>query len=292
MARKESIIHQVLTKIDSLKRFGQSKHQAKADEKLRCEATGETWNPSRVPGIYSHKTCDTYKERALDFARWARETHKDKTLDQARAHVPEYLQSKIDAKQSPWTVQQTASALAKIYDCRVKDFGVAMPKRDRSEITRSRGEKAHDRHFSEHNNRKLVNFCTGTGLRRHELGALKPENIFKSDDRVYVHVEQGKGGRERVVVVNKPYQDHVWKCKEESEGKTRVFDHVPNKADIHGYRREYAQSRYQEVFQERGPSGDTYRTRDGKEYDREALRQVSQDLGHNRENVVVWHYLS
>ena len=44
-------------------------------------------------------------------------------------------------------------------------------------------------------------FCKETGLRRHELVAVLPEDIRYENDILYVHVKQGKGGKSRNVQV-------------------------------------------------------------------------------------------
>jgi len=302
VARRESIIHQVLSRIDELKRFGQSKHEAKQAEKERCRAAGEKWNPARVPGIFSHKTCDVYKEHCLNFARWARETYGCRTLEQAREHVGEWLmrpRERDGGPRSAWTVRVEAAALAKLYRCRSTDFGVELPRRSREDIHRSRVAREHDRHFSEAKNRDAVDFCRATGLRRKELIEARWRDVYRGEDgRLYVHVERGKGGRSREVPVLERYRERVWELRERAraEGRDRLFERVPNRADIHGYRREYASERYRELERERRREEpererEVYRRRDGREFDREILRQVSRDLGHNREDVIARHYL-
>lgn len=307
MGKKGSIVYQVLTRIDELKRFGQSKHAAKMAEKARCERTGEKWNPARVEGIYSHVTCDSYKAEGIKFAHWARDEKGCRTLEQARQYVPEYLQRSIDEGKSAWTVRLRAAALAKIYGCKTTDFGVELPTRHRENIHRSRQEREHDRHFSARNNRDLINFCKGTGLRRKEISTLTWRDIYRGEDgRTYVHVDRGKGGRSREVPVLRAYEQHIWNMRERaaSEGRERVIEKIPQRADVHSWRREYAMERYKEIERERDQEElrerererdqeemRWYRRRDGRTFDREILREVSQNLGHNREDVIARHYL-
>lgn len=301
MARRPSIVYQVFQRIDELKRFGQSKHLAKQEEKERCRAAGEKWNPARVPGIYSFKTADVYKEQGVVFAKWARAEHGCRTLEEARAYVGEYLQRQIDEGKSAWTVRLQAAALAKLYGCKSTDFGVSLPRRSREDIHRSRVAREHDRHFSEARNRDAVDFCRATGLRRKELLEVRWRDVYRREDgRVVVHVEQGKGGRSREVPVLEKCRERVWELRERarSEGRDRLFERVPNRADVHGYRREYARDRYEELLRERRREEpereherEVYRRRDGREFDREMLREVSRDMGHNREDVIARHYL-
>ncbi|BCS82481.1 site-specific integrase [Anaerocellum diazotrophicum] len=327
---KKSIIRQVLDEYRSMIRFGESKHEAKKEEKARCEALGEAWNPARVEGIFSFSTYREYVKEALEFAEWARDEKGCKTLEQAREYVSEYLQRHIDSGYSAWSVRKEAAALAKLYHCRTTDFGVEFPARHREEIERSRGYREHDREFSKERNRDIIIFAKATGLRRRELEHVSARDVYRGEDgRLYVHVENGKGGRERDVHVLQRYEQEVERIVRERADRDRLFDRVPVRMDVHGYRREYARERYREVereisrerklydriedlvrermtrlypdrFREIGEERLTreltradglYHRSDGREFDRLALWEVSNDLGHNRIDVVARHYL-
>jgi len=168
--RKPSIIYQVLSHLDELKRFGQSKHLAKQQERERCRETGERYNPARVEGIYSYATYAAYKKHCLDFANWARDRKGAKTLEQAREHVREYLQEHIREGRSAWTVRLKASALAKLYGCNTAGFGVELPKRQRENIRRSRGEKVRDRDFLRGTKSGYCRFLSGNWFKAEGAG--------------------------------------------------------------------------------------------------------------------------
>lgn len=312
MARKRpSIIKQTLMRLDELKRFGQSKHLAKQEERERSIERGEKYNPARVDGIYSYKTYAVYKEHSLKFVTWAREKHGSRTLEQAREHVREYLQEHIRDGRSAWTVRVEAAALAKLYGCSSNSFGVELPSRRREDIHRSREEREHDRKFSEEKNRDLIEFCRGTGLRRKELSIVRPQDVVQKGEEVYIRVIRGKGGKERVLRVVEEYKEHVLKVRDRAleRGQERLFERIPVRADIHSYRRDYAEERYREIERdpiqyeralerweawkhERGYDGpDEYRRRDGRVFDRAILLKVSRDMGHNRVDVIARHYL-
>lgn len=295
MAREGSIIYQVLKRLKELQRFGESKHLAKKEEKLKCLEQGRPWNPARVEGIYSFKTYEVYKEHCLDFANWVRKEKGVKNLEQARQYVREYLEKQIAEGKSAWTLRLKAAACAKLFGCTTSDFGVELPKRSREDIHRSRLEREHDRHFSEHRNRDIVEFCRATGLRRKELVRVTWKDVYRNDEgRVVVYVGQGKGGRPREVPVVKGMEEAVWEAREKARlsGQEKLFLHVPNRADIHSYRREYAMARYRELEEEgKVATGELYRRRDGQKFDRGILLAVSRDLGHNRVDVVARHYL-
>ena len=86
--------------------------------------------------------------------------------------------------------------------------------------------------------------------------------------------------------------------------KARVFSKVPTNMDVHSYRRKYAMALYKShqahlekiegrKFEEL-PFYEKYYCRRDKAgicYDKKVMAYVSQQLGHNRINVIAGHYL-
>ncbi|EGD49971.1 hypothetical protein TheetDRAFT_3220, partial [Thermoanaerobacter ethanolicus JW 200] len=109
------------------------------------------------------------------------------------------------------------------------------------------------------------------------------KDIYEKDNRLYVHVRNGKGGKEREVPILREFQERVSEIvkKVRDKGKERLFERIPSRIDVHSYRREYAKQRYREI------RGKEYKK--GQEIKRieKAVREVSRNLGHNRENVTV-----
>jgi len=293
MGKRGSMKYQIIKRIDEMKRFGQSKHMAKKEEKEKCLTEGRPWNPARVEGIFSFSTAATYKKEVIVFSEWAKETHGVKNIEDVKPmHVQKYLEEGMEKGHSPWTLHMRAAALSKVFEISREDFtekmGFQLPSRKREKITRSRLPRSHDAHFSEKNHSDIVNFAIATGLRRLELLNLKPEDI--GDDGIYV---KGKGGRERIVPPIKKAHAHVRRCKEQAQknGQEKVFSSVPGKMDVHSYRREYAQARYGEVVQRQDFRGKQYKAKDGRVFETKALYEVSRNLGHSRLDVVVGNYL-
>lgn len=304
MSKIGSLKYQVFQKIDSLKRFGESKHEAKKREKERCKKLGIKWNPSKVEGIYSWSTCDNYKRECLKFVEWVQQNyvkeHKIKYLDKIQYDVVRrYLQQNIDSNKSPYTVHLMASAIAKVLDCSPMDFNITLPPRKIENITRSRLDREHDKHVSIENNKDIIEFCKGTGLRRRELISLNPNCIFEKNNHVYVEIKEGskggaKGGKPRVFKVIESHKEHILNMRNKAidEGKNRVFTKVINRLDVHSYRRVYATNRYMEFKNMGEGSGEFYTRRmDKKKIDRGIAVLVSNELGHNRLDVVCRHYL-
>ena len=231
--------------------------------------------------IFAINTYKSYWKHIKYFLAYVKEQHPEcTTLKKARKYVNEWLQSRVDADLSSWTVQMEAKALGKLYDIHTDDPNYFKPpKRNRSEIKRSRGDKVRDRHFSKTNNDELIKFCQGTGLRRSELAALKGKDLLTKeqieaeisllenvpedkltptdakhlevlkdtrmfDAAYFTHVRSGKGGRERVSpIIGKNVEQIVERIRNTPE-EEKVWQFIHQSADIHSYRAEYATAIY------------------------------------------------
>ena len=278
MPKNKSIVRQVHKVLQEKLCIGESKYVAK-QQRIASE------------GIYSWSTYRNYLAKGCAFAKWAKEQHECRTLEDAREYVDAYIQKHIDEKYSPWTQSHISSALAKIYGCSTKDF-IPTQVRHRSGITRSRKSRAV---FSESKNREFVDFCKATGLRRHEIKHLKPENLrYDEFSKKYMLVNvKGKGGRLRDCPILS--QKAVARIQNTPDGQN-VWSKIPSRADIHSYRADYCKSVYQLHVRPVAeiPKSDRYYCRrdlKGVVYDKRAMLIASQALGHNRISVIAGHYL-
>ena len=304
-AGKASIVRQVQERFDSMVCFGESKHAAKATSTAQ-------------DGIFSVGTYKAYLKHCCVFAKWSRETHGCKTLEDAKQYVPEWIQTRIDKGFAPATIKLQVSGLAKLYRCTGPDFGVATPSRTRAGITRSRGPKPSDKHFSEERNRDFVNFCKGVGLRRRELKYLTGDKLIENKDSTYsILVNVGaKGGRERIAPVIGPHAEEI-AARMRAAGSGKVWEKLSSHADIHSYRADYATAIYRayarplevcqrerfwnkEHYNGKGCSKGGYDRdsvyrfrgdRKGEWLDKAAMLEASKALGHNRISVVGAHYI-
>ncbi|BDF70099.1 hypothetical protein CE91St41_26740 [Oscillospiraceae bacterium] len=284
MGKLGSMTHQVEQALTAQLRVGQSRHAAKEDE--------HTYSPQ---GIFSYGTLKTYLREGCRFASWTKQEHHCNTLDKARPYVEEYLQRGIDRGLSAATLSTQRAAICKIYGITANDLHITLPERRRADITRSRNQVARDKGFSVVHNQDIVDFARATGLRRHELAAVKPSNITVRDDGTVVLTDiTGKGGKRRDVEVLPSLAGAVLRFADIPKDR-RIFSRVPSHMDVHSYRREYADAMYRVALERMGPSGQVYRCRldkRGKTYDRRAMRYVSNQLGHNRISVIAGHYLT
>lgn len=285
MSKRKSLKNQMRTSLTELKQFGCSKEVSRLIH--------GTHNP---PYIYSVRTFDNYLHNCYTYADWVKSTHPDcKKIDDAKQYVPEYLNHCKDKNLSAWTIRAYASALAKLYRCKSTDFAVDYPERRRADIKRDR--IAPDKETIE-KNKDIIDFCTGTGLRAHELRSVHPKDIYKSaDGHLYVHVEKGKGGKKREAQVLKEFEPVVMRLAATKKSNEKIFRDVPDDSKLHYFRSMYATLLYKRVARKKKDitsQKERYvmrRDRSGIVLDRKAMLFVSKQLGHARENVIATSYL-
>ena len=289
-AHRKSIVRETIERFDTKMAIGESRRDAK---RAIREEQGTTWSIS-TGRIHSFKTRSTYQEQSIRFVKWVRETYHVTSLAQLDPRADElataYLQQQLAEGKSPYTLQTERAALRLFFGNRSLASTVAIPRRARANITRSRGPKQHDRHFNPANWPDLVNFARAAGLRRHELRALYCRDIFERDGQLLVHVASGKGGLARDVPVLAGREAEVLAMREGRDPDALVFARTPKHFDVHSYRREFAQALYLQYAPGRSLPPATGRLK-RSDYDRQAAERVSHALGHRRGDVVLRHYI-
>lgn len=295
-SRGETLTKQIQNNFDSRLAIGVKKHDV--SEEMKAEK------------IFSWSTYRTYMKECCYFAQYCRDVHGCRTLDQCKQYVEEWLFSRSERGLSPWTLKMEKSALCKLYRMDSKDIHVDIAKRSYASAKRSRGEVERDSHFSEDRNRDLVAFAKSTGLRRSELLQLRGYSLLQKRSGEYVLrvTKNTKGGLSRTVPIVGDVDLVVRLCT--AAGKGKVFPTVHAGADIHAYRREYAQRLYDSIARplsvcendktfvkpkHENPDRDAvYRRRGalrGTWLDKRAMVIVSEALGHHRISVVGENYL-
>lgn len=277
---KKTLTRQVQERYTSMLALGSPKQNAKKDGSYKEH-------------IYSANTLKTYMKHANYFTRYCQQEHGCKTLEQCYQYADEWLITRSNL--SPYTQKLEVAALAKLYNKTADDF-VRTESRMRADITRSRGTATRDKHFSEKNHADLVQFCRATGLRRRELSKLTGDKLIKIDGKYHIAVDKGgKGGKTRIVPIIGNEKRIVEMMQ--TAGSTKVFNKIPQAADIHGYRRQYAHTLYSMHARDvvNLSKEDKYICRNdlkGVIYDKKAMQIVTQALGHNRIDVIAGHYIS
>lgn len=310
MGRK-TLINQALHILNEKMTLGESRRQAKAE--MREELGDEYRFGMATPGIHAIRTRDTYQAAVERFVRWCvdvRGISKYARLEDCRALAVDFLQYRKDTGKSIYTLTTERAALGKLFGSPV-DFPI--DERTPDKITRSRGEKEMDRHFSEKRNRDLVTIARGTGGRREDLENMRVEHFRTIGGHLFVEIARSKGGRNRISPILPELEQDVLDIlsRAQTVGKGKLFESIHSKADIHSYRRQYSQKLYKAVSEDRAlrdelmqvyplryepkVKGNVYSTRrTGRKqtYNRDDLYLVSQALGHNRLEVLVTHYLT
>lgn len=283
---KKSLVRQVQESLQAKLSPGDSRHLAKASGTAQQK-------------IYSFNTFRTYQKHACYFVSYCKEHHGCKTLADCRPFVNEYLQHR-SSYCSPYTVKLDACSIGKTYGESTTNFAPT-PSRTRAGVTRSRGPKAMDRHFSEIKNSNLVDFCRAVGTRRSEVMSIRGSDLVTSCSTSPVglgfRISKSKGGRSRIAPVfcDKATADRITAmCQAAGSGK--IFPKVSGSADIHSYRSDYAERVYTANARDLGTlfHCEKYYCRGDKKgcvYDKNSLKITSQALGHNRVSVVANSYL-
>ena len=259
---------QAYDRLTSMQTFGESKKEAMKDGTAKGK-------------IFSFGTYKNYFKHIKYFIGYIQKNHPEcTTLKSARKYANEWLQSRVDQGLSAWTVQLEAKALGKLYGISPEDKDYfTPPKRERQNITRSRGERVRDKHFSKTNNDELIRFCRGTGLRRSELESLKGKDLLTReqieaeiarieglpasertpeldghlealkdtrmfDSDFFTHVRSGKGGRERMSPIIGKDAGMIVEKIQNTPAEEKVWQFVHKSADIHSYRGDYATAMY------------------------------------------------
>lgn len=279
--KKGSLLHQVKIALDSKLAIGESKFLDKQN--------GLTNNK-----IYSWETYRTYLKHNIYFINWVKEVYNCKSLEECKPYINNWLIYRESQGLSTYTLKVESSALRKLFNISSENIYKLKP-RERKDIQRSRGDKIRDKHFSEKNHEDLVRFCRATGLRRGELKELKGTDLKIIDSNAFISISRGsKGGRPRQIplLFDEPFIIDFMSSKENK----KVFDKIPNGADIHGYRAEYCTKVYKKYARDISsiPRNEKYFCRKdlkGTCYDKKAMLIASQYLGHNRIDVIAGHYI-
>ncbi len=294
MSKRKGMIFAAIERLDSLMAIGESRREAKIAIRNALPVGEKRWSISSGK-MHSHITRKGYQEHVLHFLNWCRDTYDLHQLDfvdeRAEELVSVYLTMRIEHKKSPYTLQAERSALRMFFQNDLLASDVALPKRLREYITRSRHGTKQDAHFQPENWPELLNFLTATGMRREEVAALFRYEICVDTDtgNLVVYVRKGKGGKKRTVRVLPGHENAVLQMKEQRPETVHVFEIVPKDLDVHNYRRVYAQTFYKHL------SGRELPSREGRlkprDYDRQAALFVSQQLGHSRLDVIMTSYI-
>lgn len=285
MARMSKMDYQMHLRMEQMKNIGESRHQAKQEYKEMLHV-GEHAN-NRTVGIHSYKTYTAYKQTSMAFIKYIRNDHKEvkDIADIKREHVIEYLQKRQNEGKSSYTISKDMAALNKLLFLGITKKDAGIRKRTYKDVTRSRLPRKHDCKYNPSNYKEQILFAKATGSRRHSVLKVTPEDfVWKDGLPITVRLIE-KGGKERYATILGLYRDELKSIIVSKNANKSLFQKYTKKIDNHAYRAEYAKNRYREILGERDDQ------KDYRGFDKEVLIVLTKDIGHNRLDVLVYHYL-
>ena len=307
--RNRNLTSQLKNRMRELNKIGSSRNAAKAE--LR---QNENYKFGDTPKeIFSIQTMKNYNQVSHEFIKWAKENganNRDNLQDIIEKYGVSYLKHRESLGLSTSTLKRDRASLNKISNAD-KKIDYQFKKMSVHDITRSRiNSNENNKNFNEKINRDLVSLAKGTGGRRSDLAKLTPQSFYESNGRLYVRFEQSKGGKDRVAVVREEYRKDIQSRIDSTRSNQKLFERINSNADIHSYRRDYAQNLYKDIIKDerlnqdlKGLYGervephiksDSYKTQGQDNFfsgNRDDIFIVTNALGHNRLEVAVNHYL-
>lgn len=310
MSRKISFKEQMFRALNTLNCFGQSKYQAK-------QKSYQQGNHGKVDGIYSKKTMQDYKKVAEQFHSWAKSKgYRFHSLSEVSdEHIKQYLTERQADGLSAWTISHDLSALNKIFHRDISKKDTSLKSRRNADIKNNRGLGNNYRTSVYSKNEVLTAFLSATGIRRQSITTISPTDAIRNENGTIIgfHVIE-KGGKPRNCYVIKGKQAEITAFVDKhlsKHGNKPFWNKVDKNLNTHWYRGNYAQSLYNDLVTAHNSRQDYFegyrdtfvnasklaQATDGhgvitKGYDTESLAIVSQNLGHNRIDVVYSNYLS
>lgn len=287
MPKNGSIRYQIEKRLKSQCRFGESRYEAKQAHVA-------------YKYIYSFNTLKTYIKQLNYMVDWAKANGiKINSIDDMMFHGDEWLQWSLEQGNSAWTVATKRAALCKLGQVPYSFFETKIPPKRRQDIKRSRDMSKSLKHFSESKNYEQVTFCRCTGLRLNELKNIRGSDLYFDEfGSPWLSVTKGtKGGRKRNTKLYGSTEELelcISLCLKAKDGK--VFNHVKENANTHGYRAQYCQRVYDAEKRDLSTLSHSEKVfcrkdKKGVVYDKQALLICSIMLGHNRYEVCSLSYL-
>lgn len=309
MSRKTSFKEQMFRVLNSKNCFGQSKHKAK-------QTSYQTGGKGKLNGIYSKKTMADYKKVAEQFHAWQKSKgyHFHSLNDVKQSVLIEYLQDRQNKGCSAWTVSRDQSALNKIFGMSISKATANLASRHVNNIKNNRGLGNNYRPSVYLKNKDIIDFICATGVRRQSLTVITPSNAIRNANNVVIGFSViEKGGKPRNCYVRNEYQQQITAFVNhqlETKGNQPFWSKIDKNLNTHWYRSEYAVGLYNGLASAKASNQDYFNGYQAtfinksklqsatkghkattKGYDTELLGMVSQNLGHNRIDVVYTNYL-
>lgn len=283
---------QIHNKMISLTRYGISKSYEKHIIQSFAEKNNLYVNPLKNGGIYSHQTFENYKQTCIEFEKWLNANYPNvKDIEKiSKDHAKEYLLSRQERGLSSWTTDKDLAAINKVFSFNMTKKEVGLKRKSYKDSVRSRKDSIMDTKYNPKNYENQILVAKSTGIRRQSMLKIMTSSFNKdiSGKIISITVKE-KGGKIRDALVLEKYRDELTNkinlIEKEKGNSCRLFDKYTSRIDNHAFRAEYARNLYDELLEKKELSkSDFY----GK--DKSLVCLVSQNLGHERPEIVVQHY--
>lgn len=211
-----------------------------------------TLTQEAIAGLSDNQTIRTYKRGCRDFSEWVRDTYGINRASAIRGQVyviQRYADHLQERGYSAYTIHTYLAPVCKSLGVHMDE--ISKPERRVETISRGRMESANlqgKREACKAQYSRLVAFQGAVGIRRAELGKLTAGDVVEqSDGFLYVHVRQGKGGKEQWQRVLPENRSVVLAAVDRLRPADRIFKpaELRNKIDLHALRAENAKKAYQ-----------------------------------------------
>lgn len=301
--KRGSLNYQINQRMKQMERFGDSRHQAKKEYK---EMVGNKNTHNKTVGIHNYNTFNAYKSSCKQFTSYLKENHAEvKNIEDIKSeHVKEFIKYREEQGYSAYTYSKDISALNKVFNTDVTKKDCEVANRSYKDITNNREMKEHHNHINYNNYKDEITVLQSTGMRRESLEKVSansfnydengyPTAVRLADEREYGGINMAeKGGRDREAEIPYSMREElrvvIENRLEENDGDRDkpMFEHIPDRLGTHRFRQEYAETMYNQYIEEHGES------EQWRGYDAKAMEYASNNLGHNRLDVVKYNYLS
>ena len=314
--KRGSFNHQINVRMKEMTCFGESRHQAKEEYK---EMMGTNNANNRTVGIHSYNTFEAYKSSLKSFSTWAKdEGIKFKKLDDVKEnHIKDFIKDRYEEGYSAHTYSKDLAALNKVFNTHVTKLDCGVENRSYKNISNNRERKVHHNKINYNNYSSEIAVVQATGMRRSNVEKVSPSSFNYREDgtpyqiRLCNETKTGginmseKGGRDRVVDIPEQHQQRIKEIIDEHRANgyndnKPMFEHIPSRLGTHRFRQEFAETTYNNYIEKYGEGtmkvSDVFENSNSQSteyrgYDVGALKYATEQLGHNRLDVIVYNYL-
>ncbi len=203
----------------------------------------------QVRNIEHNLTRKQYGNILDRFARFCYSTYGSYTIEDAKDHIQDYVDSLIDRGLSPSTIHTYTAACCKAFEIPMNQIN--KPLRIVSSFTRGRQRELpvnrNDMDFQNYNYKRIVDFQRHVGIRRNEIKNLYGSDICQDMNGDWcVIVRRGKGGKRQLQKIENGYEEFIKSYFRDKSPEEYIFTELEltNKLNFHALRAKRAQDEY------------------------------------------------